>query len=178
MVVDINNKPVRKELAKNPTRNRRLQIPPYIQNLIDQVEGDVLVPMSGRALYHRWIKLQHDNGLSPITFHDLRHLNASVMALLRIPDKYAQERGGWKTDEVMKRIYTQTFSDERVRVDNTIDNYFESIVNSEKASATDKENLSPEELIKLFKERNPDGWYKVLENAMQHEMQHDTKKAR
>lgn len=178
VVVDINNKPVRKELAKNPTRNRRLQIPPYIQNLIDQIDGDVLVPMSGRALYHRWIKLQHDNGMSPITFHDLRHLNASVMALLRIPDKYAQERGGWKTDEVMKRIYTQTFSDERVRVDNTIDNYFESIVNSEKASATDKENLSPEELIKLFKERNPDGWYKVLENAMQHEMQHDTKKAR
>ena len=178
VVVDINNKPVRKELAKNPTRNRRLQIPPYIQNLIDQVDGDVLVPMSGRALYHRWIKLQHDNGMSPITFHDLRHLNASVMALLRIPDKYAQERGGWKTDEVMKRIYTQTFSDERVRVDNTIDNYFESIVNSEKSSADDKENLSPEELIKLFKERNPDGWYKVLENAMQHEMQHDTKKAR
>ncbi len=76
----------------------------------------------------------------------------------------------------MKRIYTQTFSDERVRVDNTIDNYFESIVNSEKSSADDKENLSPEELIKLFKERNPDGWYKVLETAMQHEMQHDTKK--
>mgnify|MGYP000447110425 CR=1 FL=1 len=66
VVVDINNKPVRKELAKNPTRNRRLQIPPYIQNLIDQIDGDVLVPMSGRALYHRWIKLQHDHGLSPI----------------------------------------------------------------------------------------------------------------
>ena len=89
----------------------------------------------------------------------------------RIYDEKTQK---WKN----KRIYTQTFSDERVRVDNTIDNYFESIVNSEKASATDKENLSPEELIKLFKERNPDGWYKVLENAMQHEMQHDTKKAR
>lgn len=65
MVVNINNKPVRKELAKNPTRNRRLQLPSYIQNLIDQVDDDVLVPMNDRALYYRWIKLQHDNGLSP-----------------------------------------------------------------------------------------------------------------
>lgn len=38
-----------------------------------------------------------------MTFHDLRHLNASVMAALRIPDKYAQERGGWKSDKIMKK---------------------------------------------------------------------------
>ena len=57
MVVDINNKPVRKELAKNPTHKRRLQLPPYIQNLINQIDDDVLVPMNDRALYYRWIKL-------------------------------------------------------------------------------------------------------------------------
>ena len=60
-----------------------------------------------------------------MTFHDLRHVNASVMALLRIPDKYAQERGGWKSDKVMKKVYQQTFSDERERVDDVIDQYFE-----------------------------------------------------
>ena len=62
-----------------------------------------------------------------MTFHDLRHVNASVMALLRIPDKYAQERGGWKSDTVMKRIYQQTFTEERERIDNIIDNYFEEV---------------------------------------------------
>lgn len=47
------------------------------------------------------------------------------MALLRIPDKYAQERGGWKSDKVMKRVYQQTFSEERENVDKKIDAYFE-----------------------------------------------------
>lgn len=82
-------------------------------------------------MYHRWIKLQDKYGMPHITFHDLRHLNASVMALLRIPDKYAQERGGWKSDNVMKNIYMQTFSEERERVDNVIDSYFENIMQHE-----------------------------------------------
>ncbi len=47
------------------------------------------------------------------------------MALLRVPDKYAMERGGWKTDQVMKKVYTHTFSDERERVDELVDSYFE-----------------------------------------------------
>lgn len=131
VVVSVNGKAVRKNMAKNPTRNRRHRIPPYIRNLIDQVDGDDLVPLSSYALYHKWIRLQENNGMNPITFHDLRHLNASVMALLRIPDKYAQERGGWKTDEVMKRVYTQTFSEERERVDDIIDSYFEDIMQHE-----------------------------------------------
>ena len=97
-------------------------------SLIDQVEGDALVPISGRALYHRWIKLQNDNGMDHITFHDLRHLNASIMALLRIPDKYAEERGGWDNDKVMKKVYMQTFSEERERFDDIIDGYFDDLL--------------------------------------------------
>ena len=66
-----------------------------------------------------------------MTFHQLRHLNASIMAVLNIPDKYAQERGGWKTDRVMKKVYTHTFCDERKAVDSIIDNYFSRIVQHE-----------------------------------------------
>ncbi|HHV13249.1 MAG TPA: tyrosine-type recombinase/integrase [Clostridiales bacterium] len=128
VVVDVHNKPLRKDIAKNPTRNRRHRIPPYIKSLIDQVEGDALVPISGRALFHRWIRLQNENNIDHITFHDLRHLNASIMALLRVPDKYAQERGGWKSDQVMKKVYMQTFSEERERVDDLMDEYFEKAI--------------------------------------------------
>ncbi len=66
--------------------------------------------------------------ITDLTFHDLRHINASVMAQLNIPDKYALERGGWKTDHVMKKVYTHTFSEERQRVDNIIDDYFSNIM--------------------------------------------------
>ena len=125
VMVTISGRSVAKPDAKNEQRNRRHRIPKYIKGLIDQVEGDVLVPMTAAALSQRWYHMQKGAGMKPITFHDLRHLNASVMALLRVPDKYAQERGGWKSDYVMKRVYMTTFSDERERVDDLIDAYFE-----------------------------------------------------
>ena len=68
--------------------------------------------------------------VSPI--FPLRYINASVMALLRVPDKYAMERGGWKTDQVIIKVYTHTFSDERERVDELIDSYFSGRCNTKK----------------------------------------------
>lgn len=125
VLVDGPNGPVRKTIGKNDYRNRRHRIPPYIKQLIENVDGDILVPLKSWELSHKWAQLLKKNGLPHMTFHDLRHVNASVMALLRIPDKYAQERGGWKSDKVMKKVYQQTFSDERKRVDDVIDQYFE-----------------------------------------------------
>lgn len=125
VLVDGPDGPTRKTIGKNDYRNRRHRIPPYIKQLIENVDGDILVPFKSWELSHKWAQLLKKNGLPHMTFHDLRHVNASVMALLRIPDKYAQERGGWKSDKVMKKVYQQTFSEERERVDNVIDRYFE-----------------------------------------------------
>lgn len=60
-----------------------------------------------------------------LDFHQLRHMNASIMAMLNVPEKYAQERGGWKTPHTMKRVYQHTFSQERQNVDRQIDEFFE-----------------------------------------------------
>lgn len=128
VVVDVDGEAVHKELAKNRWRNRTHRIPPYIRSLIEQVSTDELVTISGRAIYHRWVKLLRRNGLPHMTFHDLRHESASIMALLRVPDKYAMERGGWKSDKVMKKVYTHTFPEERQKVDNIIDGYFEELM--------------------------------------------------
>ena len=62
-----------------------------------------------------------------MTFHDLRHLNASVMLMLGVPDKYAMERGGWSTTSTLKSVYQETFSDERRAYDDRIDRYFSEI---------------------------------------------------
>ena len=48
--------------------------------------------------------------------------------MIGIPDKYVMERGGWATNNILKSVYQQTFSDERVKVDQKIDNYFNGIV--------------------------------------------------
>lgn len=138
VVVDVGGEAVHKELAKNTHRNRTHRIPPYIRMLIDQVEGDRLVTISGRAIYHRWVKLLKKNGLPHMTFHDLRHESASIMALLRVPDKYAQERGGWKSDKIMKGTYMQTFNEERIAVDDRIDMYFEELMQHDIQHGTQK----------------------------------------
>lgn len=127
VIVDVGGKPVAKSEGKTEARKRTHRIPEYIKDLIRQLpeDQDALVAISGQALSARWAYLQKKSASwEPITLHDLRHMNASVMALLRIPDKYAQERGGWKTDRVMKKVYMNTFSEERVKVDDMIDRYF------------------------------------------------------
>lgn len=57
-----------------------------------------------------------------------RHLNASIMLLLGIPDKYAMERGGWSTPNTLKSVYQHTFSEERRQVDAKIDDFFNGIL--------------------------------------------------
>lgn len=128
VMVRVDGIDVVKDTAKNETRNRRHRMPDRIRDLIDKVEGDVIVPMSPSMLLKDLKKCLRDAGLQEITFHDLRHINASVMAMLRIPDVYAQERGGWKTDHIMKNVYTEIFSEERQKVDDLIDGYFEKFV--------------------------------------------------
>ena len=137
--------------------------------MIDQVPGDTLVPFTGATIYFRWIKLLNDNHLPHMTFYDLRHLNASVMALLRVPDKYAQERGGWKSDKIMKRVYTQTFAEERERVDNTIDEYFGNIVDGKEQQ---KKEVS-KQIQKVLDNADMDNWQDALLDFIQHEMQHE-----
>ena len=128
VMVVVASQDVRKAMAKEETRNRRHRMPPYIKKLIDEVEGDVIVPMTPPMLLKGLKKCLRENDLPDITFHDLRHINASVMASLNIPDVYAQERGGWKTDHIMKSVYTETLSGERQRVDKIIDDYFEGFI--------------------------------------------------
>ena len=127
VMVDVENKPLLKSQAKTFKRVRKLRIPPYIQQLIDKTDPneDMLVPMSSHAIYMRYSRILKKNNLPHMTFHNLRHENASIMALLKIPDKYAQERGGWKTDQVMKSVYQHTFSADRILVDDKIDSFFE-----------------------------------------------------
>jgi integrase len=134
VIRDEHNKAVIKNKGKQPTRDRTLRIPEYMKGLIDKVETDRLVTISGTALSKRFDRLIKKNGLPHMTFHDLRHVNASMMSVLNIPDKYAQERGGRKTDHIMKSVYQQTFSSERTSVDDRSDDYMMDVIRTDPAA--------------------------------------------
>lgn len=128
---------VLKATGKAATRLRKLPCPPYLwrlinsstamQNYAETGADGPLVPMTRNWIYKHWMRVCSEHGLR-MSFHDLRHLNASVMLLLGVPEKYALERGGWSTPHVMKSVYQHTFTSERDRVDARINDYFEALV--------------------------------------------------
>ena len=117
-----------RDVNKTFSSTRQLVVPEYLMQLILAVpherEDDFIVPEHYQTITKRLKKLADANGFQ-LTFHDLRHLNASVMLMLGVPNKYAQERGGWSTDATLKNVYQHTFSEERERVDEMIDRFFE-----------------------------------------------------
>ena len=119
--------------CKTEKSTRTIQLPLYLLNLIKSQphtsETDFIVTATRKAVYSRFKRLVKKQGID-MTFHDLRHLNASVMLMLGIPDKYAMERGGWSTDRVLKSVYQQTFDSEKQKVDMAIDNYFQNVISS------------------------------------------------
>lgn len=137
VVVDVDGQPVEKKRAKVTTRNRCLELPAYLEELIKEktdleryqlgeIPDDYLCP------FREWTIRRHLAQLIPgMNFHQLRHMNASVMLRLGVPDKYAMERGGWSTPSTMKKVYQHTFSDARRTFDKSIDDYFLSKISHE-----------------------------------------------
>lgn len=125
---------VEKDTNKTYDSTRTLQIPSYIlELLIAQKEistSERIYTLTSNAIAKRFTRILIKHNIPHIRFHDLRHLNASVMHKLRIPDKYAMERGGWATTHIMKKVYMHTFEDEREEVDNAIDEFFEYLISS------------------------------------------------
>ena len=126
------NRDVVREVNKTYLSTRQLVLPPYLIGLIQAIphtsEDEFIVAMSYQAIRAHLTKLARAKGYT-LTFHQLRHLNASVMLSLGVPDKYAMERGGWATNSTLKNVYQHTFSEERKQVDEMIDRYFEDALN-------------------------------------------------
>ena len=131
-MVDVDGKPVSKEATKAFERTRKLKLPKQIMDLIEQTDAwkagsGYIVTMNRRTIYGHFTKAIEQAGLPHMTFHQLRHLNASVMLMLGIGERYAMERGGWATRSVLQQTYQHTFSSERERVDAMIDDYFNAL---------------------------------------------------
>lgn len=115
--------------TKTTSSTRTINAPPYIMDLLRRARAgaapeEPVVKIAGNCLYRRLKVILRKNHLPDIRFHDLRHTNASIMALLNVPDLYAQKRGGWATDRTMKLVYQHTMASKRNAVDQAIDAYF------------------------------------------------------
>ena len=133
-IVTVEGHHIEKQSTKTYDSERISNVPTYIRELINALPEDQehITELTGQAIYKRFIRLQEKNNINPrISFHDLRHMNASIMVKLHIPDKYAMERGGWSTASTLRNVYQHTFSEERQAVNEAIDNYFNGIINKQ-----------------------------------------------
>lgn len=116
--------------TKTYSSNRVLPLPKYIKNLIDKRphNGDFVIPESRRAIHSRFSYWIGKAGIQHYRFHDLRHVNASVMLALNVPDKYAMRRMGHASNNMLKTVYQHTMSEKEKKFNASIDNYFEKII--------------------------------------------------
>ena len=128
-LVKVKGGKVLKSTKTNET-TRIMQLPPYIKTLIQNTprKNEFICPIAEDTLRKHYKKVLQDNNLPNYRFHDLRHANASIMLSLDIPNKYAQEHGGWATDETLKKIYQQTYTTKRQAVDKKINDFFENLI--------------------------------------------------
>lgn len=129
--VAVNTHFVEKDTTKTYSSTRQLRVPPEILEKIRALphtsEAEHVFNFPRGGIYSRFRRLIRKAGLSEMSFHDLRHMNASIMVALGVPDKYAMERGGWSSNGTLQNVYQHTFSEERENVDDRIDNFFRKI---------------------------------------------------
>lgn len=109
VVLDKNNKYIRKRTGKNPTSSRT--VPIMIPQLRDALERDRrpeggLIPCSQNTLRNNCKKICEKAGLPPVTVHGLRHSFASLCYHLRVPERIVMEIGGWANERTVHDIYT------------------------------------------------------------------------
>lgn len=129
MVPDKDNNFVIKA-PKTKKGRRKISVPPYLaeklRSCVDR--GERFYNVSPSMPYKCLQKICEKYQLPQMSLHGLRHQNASIMLALNIPDKYAMERGGWASNQVMKNIYQHTIQQQRKEADKTMNNYFEQLI--------------------------------------------------
>ena len=101
LVQDANKQWVLKT-TKTTESTRTIIIPDHVA---DMLRTNGFYKDNPETLYFALRRSQKRLGIPLFSLHKLRHFFASYMHDLGYSDKQIQEFGGWKTDEVMKKVY-------------------------------------------------------------------------
>ena len=70
-------------------------------------------------------------GEFPYNFHALRHYYASVMLMNGIPNRYARERMGHATEDMLIKVYQHTMDSKQREYDTVLDDFFTETLTTE-----------------------------------------------
>ena len=115
-------------IVKPPKTNSGNRILPLPANILEVVEsrqkaGKPLIALNPDAISNRFERLIKKLDIPHIRYYDLRHYNASVMLALNVPDKYAMERMGHRTNHMLKNVYQHTIDKKQQEIADKINSY-------------------------------------------------------
>lgn len=93
-------------------------------------ESDFIFDFEGHLIYDAFRRYCKKAEVGPYRFHDLRHFAASEMHALGVPDKYAMQRMGHSTDNMLKSVYQHTMDEKVDEFSDLIDSHMEQLYNS------------------------------------------------
>ena len=105
---------------------RYIIFPEFVIRKFDDVEGK-LVKMHPEDISKKFGRILQAAGIPKFRFHDLRHYTASIMHAIGIPDQYIMKRGGWKSDQILKKVYRNTIDAEDKKFIDKINSHFENM---------------------------------------------------
>lgn len=130
VIITVANKSIEKELAKTDSSRRILDLPPILKKMILENKTEYVTHLSERSLYGRFVHRMKMHGWTGVRFHDLRHIAASDMNKLGIPDRVAAERGGWSNTATLQAVYQHAFTEDRIKADELVNSYYEDMLKS------------------------------------------------
>ena len=112
--------------TKTTNSTRTLDIPQVVLadlQVIENKTGELLSIVPNR-MFKRYETIVKKAGIKHCRFHDLRHYYASIMLALGVPDKYAMERMGHSTNNMLKTVYQHTFETKQAEITDRLNGFF------------------------------------------------------
>ena len=110
---------------KTTAGTRKLEMPDKLYNALPPrgEDSESVINDSPKALASLYKRVSKKVGFN-YNFYALRHYYASILLLEGVPNKYAMERMGHATDNMLKNVYQHTFRSKQEEIDKTINAAF------------------------------------------------------
>lgn len=119
--------------TKTDLSERTIPCDVYILDRINALEreSEYVFTMSTAGIWKGIDVVCRRAGVEHGYLHGFRHTNATVMEYLGVPAKYANKRGGWASDHIRQRTYTDAMDEGDTEYAGKINEFFNGLITNE-----------------------------------------------
>lgn len=131
-VPDRDHRLVVKNSTKSKASTRVIEVNDLLKARLDRADrtSEYISPMLPSSVLRKFKHLCEANGLPHFTMHGQRHGNASLMLAKGVPDKYAMERLGQSSPNMIKNIYQHLYDTKKKEIAQTMNDTFTAILDT------------------------------------------------